>query len=349
MRSFTMIKKSFFGIVMIVTALLLAQQSTEAGQEKPALPRILNVGSDKTGSLTNIEATAVGSVLGKSLDSRVRVMATTGAVEWVPMLQTGEVDIGILSSKNALDARGGKGGFAPATGGKGVPIRLLVAAAPQGRGVLVAGDSGIKNGADLKGKRYVGEITGNTGATALVKGMLANWALTPSDVKMISVPSLADGMRRLIERRVDATTIAVGGSAVEELEAARGARFLSADPSPEAVKRFHEYMPADIVLIEPGPGKTGVREPTYMPAFPSYLVGSEKLSDDAAYAIVKALWEHDRELGVVHDKLKDWTKKVFVTGNPTIPYHPGAIKFYKEVGVWGPEQQAKQTKLLSVK
>jgi TRAP-type uncharacterized transport system substrate-binding protein len=104
-----------------------------------------------------------------------------------------------------------------------------------------------------------------------------------------------------------------------------------------------------MVQVSPGPGRIGVKEPTYMMAYDFYLVGSEKMSNEMAYAIIKTLWEFDKELAPIHIRLKEWTKERFVTSKATIPYHPGAITFYKEAGGWGAEMEGLQKTLLEEK
>lgn len=319
-------------------------------EQKPTTPKVLTLATHPVGTLVNSMGTGLATVLSKYLGSEVKVMPTTGPAEWLPMVATGEIDLGVLNNWDAQMGRLGKEEYQAATGGKGAPIYLLTSGTPALTGVVVAEGSGIRKGEDLKGKRYVGTYTGSGGITAQARAALANFGLTPSDVKMISVPGVEAGVRAVIEGRADAAGSAnVGMGVIAELDADKGARFLSFDPSPEAVKRMQQYYPGYLVRVEPGPGKVGVREPIYLMSYDFYLVASEKLSEDAAYAIVKALWEHDSELGAIHARLKDWTKDRFVTNRATIPYHPGAIKFYKEVGVWGPEMDSLQAQLMAAK
>ena len=73
------------------------------------------------------------------------------------------------------------------------------------------------------------------------------------------------------------------------------------------------------------------------------------LEDDAAYIVTKLLWKYDKELGPKHPRLKDWIKERFVSTRASAPYHPGAIKFYKEVGAWKPEHEKHNQKMLSLK
>lgn len=356
------IKGLKLGVYIIVVMLLLVgvlgcgnKTSQSEGQssqtpQQPATPRVLTLATHPVGTLVNSMGTGLATVLSKYLGSEVKVMPTTGPAEWLPMIATGEIDLGVLNNWDAQMGRLGKEDYQATTGGKGAPIYLLTSGTPALNGVVVAEGSGIRQGQDLKGKRYVGTYTGSGGITAQARAALANFGLTPSDVKMISVPGVEAGVRAIIEGRADAAgSTNVGMGVIAELDADKGARYLSFDNSPEAVKRMQEFYPGYLVRVEPGSGLVGIKEPVYLMSYDFYLVGSEKLSEDAAYAIVKTLWEHDSELGAIHARLKDWTKERFVTNRATIPYHPGAIKFYKEVGVWGAEMDSLQTQLLAAK
>ena len=79
------------------------------------------------------------------------------------------------------------------------------------------------------------------------------------------------------------------------------------------------------------------------------LVASERLSDDIAYHITKALWENYQELAPIHPRLKFWTPDRFASVRAVVPYHPGSIKLYQEKGVWTKELEEHQKKLLAIK
>jgi TRAP transporter TAXI family solute receptor len=350
-------RKAAFLIFMGFVFLFLFSPWTDVGGQTPrtekpqvTMPRLLNLSTHPVGSLVNSMGTGLATVLSKHLPTMVKVMPTTGPMEWLPMIGTGEVDMGVLNNWDAKMGRLGKEEYKSATAGKGAPIYLLCSGTPALNGIVVAESSGIKKGSDLKDKRVVCAYTGSAGITAQARANLANFGLRTTDVKMISVPSVETGIRAIIEGRADANASnAVGMALISELDAGKGARFLSFDPSPEAHKRMLEHYPCYLVQVSPGPGMVGVKEPVYLMAYDFYLAGSEKLSNEVAHSIVKALWDHDKELGSIHTRLKDWTKERFVTTKATIPYHPGAIQFYKEQGVWKAEMDTLQKQLLQEK
>jgi len=342
-------RRTSFLLLGVTMFALMSEWAIGKEQTSKALPKVLNLATHPVGTMLNSVGTGLATVLSKHLPTLVKVMPTTGPAEWLPMASSGEVDMGVLNQWDAKMGRLGKEEYKAATAGKGAPIYLLCCGIPALNGVLVAEKSGIKKGEELKGKRYVGVYTGSGGITALARAALANYGLKTTDVKMISVPGVEAGVRAIIEGRADATFAAIGMAVTAELDAEKGARFLSNDQSPDAVRRMQEHFPCYLVRATPGPGMVGVREHINLMSFDFYLVCSERLSNDVAYAIVKALWEYDKELAPIHVRLKDWTKDRYVTTNATIPYHLGAIKFYKEIGVWGAEMNNLQRQLLEEK
>jgi TRAP transporter TAXI family solute receptor len=161
---------------------------------------------------------------------------------------------------------------------------------------------------------------------------------------------VVEGVKVVIEGRSDASaSCAIGMAVVEELAAKKGARILPLDVSPEAIKRTRDKFPGYPVKVTPGPGKAGVEKEQYLWAYDIYIIARENLPDEAAYQVVKALWEHYKELGDIHVLLKAWTPDRFVTANAIVPYHPGAVKFYKEKGVWTDEMAKLQESLLAEK
>lgn len=337
----------FTAFCMFLTFSVLCVPKISMGQS--SLPPVLNLATHPLGSKYNALGSGLGAVLSAHLSTEFKVMPTAGPVVWLPMIKTGEVDLGVANNWDTKMGWLAKGPYEKVMGGKGAPIRLLCNGSPNINGVIAAADSGIMKGADIKGKRYVGIFKGSAAITAQAMAALANFGLSPEDVKMISVPGVSHGVKALIEGRADVCGSAViGMGAIVELDAKRGARFLSFDDSPEAAKRYAEIFPAVPIKVEPGPKKIGIKGPTIMMKYDTYLVGAERLSDQTAYEIVKTLWDYDKELWPINVALKTWTTDLFVTKNATIPYHPGAIKFYKEKGVWNTDMDKVQAKLLSM-
>jgi hypothetical protein len=85
----------------------------------------------------------------------------------------------------------------------------------------------------------------------------------------------------------------------------------------------------------------GIRGDTYVIGYPLQLVSSSKVSEKTVYGLAKTWWDNLAELQTIHPLFKRWTKATQALTNFTVPYHPGAIQFYKEAGVWTAMQEAR--------
>jgi TRAP-type uncharacterized transport system substrate-binding protein len=106
-----------------------------------------------------------------------------------------------------------------------------------------------------------------------------------------------------------------------------------------------EVYPGSYPSIVKAGSATGVPKDTAVLTNDIYLVAAKEFSDEAAYNTVKALWEFNQELGAAYPALKAWQRERMVSKNAFIPYHPGAVKFFKEKQLWTKEMEALQTKL----
>jgi hypothetical protein len=102
-------------------------------------------------------------------------------------------------------------------------------------------------------------------------------------------------------------------------------------------------------FMETVPAKTYKKQPEDV-YVPSILMGLSTLKDfpeEAAYQITKAILSHYNELKLLHPTASDWTAertlKVFC-----VPFHPGAVRCYKEIGAWKDEHEKKQKALLGL-
>lgn len=312
------------------------------------LPPILNIGTHPVGAFQNVVGAATAIVVGKHTPMKATVRPMAGPAAWMPLVATGEIDLGITTNWDAEKGYLGESVYGKLSKGKGFPIRLIAISVWNSGGLIVAADSGIYKYSDLRGKRVSGNFP-TPAPQVLTEAFLANGGVSWSEIKPVSVSTVPEGVKAIIEGRSDASTITPGMPVNEELHAKKGARILPLDPSPEAVKRTNEKCPGYLIKVTPGKGRTGVEKEQYLWAYDLFLIGREDLPEEAAYRVVKALWENYKELAPIHVLLKDWVPDRFVSKEALIPYHPGAIKFYQEKGVWTTEMGKLQEALLAKK
>lgn len=331
------------GLLVVLIPLFVATHSVLA---KP-LPKTIVHGSNVPGTLLFVMGAGFAKVISSHTPMKVEIFPQGGTV-WYPMLASGEVHFGLQGTDDILTAYMGRALYKKPTKGKGYPLRTLMLGTPIAISLVVPGDSNINGPEDIKGKRMPVNYGTLHAATLSAWSLLANYGLTPEDVKGLNVTSVASGVRAVIDGRADMALGAVGAGFIEELKAARGARHLTIDASPEAVARMQKVHPG-YYPIKVKPGRAGVTEEITALAKDLALVVDEGLSGDIAYHITKALWENYKELGFIHPRLKAWTPDRFVSTHAVVPYHAGSIKLYREKGVWTKEMEEHQKKLLTIK
>jgi TRAP transporter TAXI family solute receptor len=309
----------------------------------------LNLATHPVGNMTNIAGTAVAAVVNKNSPIQLKVKAVAGPTTWLPMMVSKEIELGIFVSADASFAYHGQKAYIKLSKGKGFDIRLAATGMVLSLGTAVSGKSSAKTIADLKGLRVCGKYANVPSAHVAQTAALANGGLTWDDVKLVPVPHPGAGVKALMEGRTDAAWASLGMPAIRELDAKRGARFLSLDTSPEAIARKDKYHPFSFPILHKAGKAPGLITDTWMMGIENYVVSRTDVPDDVIYAINKALWENIQELGSYHRLLKSWNQQNFVSNKLFAPYHPGAIKFLKEKGLWSDKLEARQKELLNMK
>lgn len=334
--------KKLVALILFSSVLLLTTGAPINAQE------ILNIGTNLTGSTYHIIGAAVATVVEKHTPIKMKVVPMDAAHAWMPLMETKQMDLGIASNWNSEKGYFGQAFYKDLSKGKGFPVRLVFISVPNQIGLVVVASSEFNKISDLKGKRVAGPIP-NEAMQLQTESLLANGGLKWSDIKPVPVKSITEGVKAVIDGRADAASVALGTPIVEELQAKKGARFLPIDPSPEAVKRAKSIYPAYPFKVSPGPAKTGIAKEQYLWAFDNYIIARKDLSEETMYQVTKALWDHCSELASFHASLRVLTTGTFVSTEALIPYHPGAVKLYKEKGAWTKEMEALQKKLLEAK
>jgi uncharacterized protein len=216
-------------------------------------------------------------------------------------------------------------------------VRLI--ASNLGRTVVVAlvvlKDSPIKSIADLKGKRIVAGDRG-WGTTELAEALMAAAGMAPEKFKAeggtISYTSITDRSKALQDRNVDAIFIPaqVPYPDLMVVQQAIGLRVIG----------FPDELVGKAIATVPGIIKSKVPRGLYgvvdqdlaAPGFLQQLIVDAGLSDELVYRITKLWWERIKEIHEVAPGL-DQADVRMAMENASIPFHPGALRYYKEVGV----------------
>ncbi len=276
---------------------------------------------------------AYGGVIGSTITNAgvglsVTANSSGASAENVANLADKQVQLAILQNDvldyayNATDMYEGQD---PVTS-----INVIATLYPEVCQLVVAADSGITSVADLRGKAVsIGDI--GSGVEFNAKQILAAYGLTTDDIDVRNL-SFADSATAMQDRAIDAffATSGVPNTSVVELSTAREVTVLPVDgaEAEALMEQYAFYTPYEITPEE----YSFLSEPVTTVAICAVLVCTDDLSEDVVYNLTKTLFDKKAEITTGNAKGEYLDPAYAVEGN-SVPYHPGAIRYYEEVGV----------------
>ncbi|MDH5750413.1 MAG: TAXI family TRAP transporter solute-binding subunit [Rhodospirillales bacterium] len=299
---------------------------------------IIGVATGQQGSLGFKTGAVVAKLLNTKMGIKARTQPQAGVTAYIPLINKGEMHFGYSNAVEATFAFHGEGTF---KGKENAGLRLIGMMFPLRTGLMVAKDKGIETIQDLakhKGNlRIASEYTASTIIPYYIAGALANGGLTYDDFKKVPVSSFVKGMASLGEDKADITLISLGSGASHkvssQLRSRGGITYVSLDTSPDAFKRFQKFLPA-ATIISMGPNKKfpGLDSKKNIIEIPWMMLTSDKVSDELAYRVTKAIAENKDELAKSFGAFNGANMKKMAP-KISVPYHPGSIKYFKEAGI----------------
>jgi uncharacterized protein len=195
--------------------------------------------------------------------------------------------------------------------------------------IVASADSGIKTLADLKGKRVsVGAAKSGTELNA--RAIFKAAGLSYKDLSKVEYLPFGESVELIKNRQLDATLQSAGLGVASIRDLATSVKIVVVAIPPEVVAKVGDpaYQPAVI----PANTYEGQTTDIATAAIPNFLVTQADVSNDLAYQMAKALYENLDTLYAAHNAAKAIKRENAVKGMP-VPLHPGAERYYKEVGV----------------
>lgn len=304
-----------------------------AGAAAQNLPSSMTWSSYDVGSAGYAEASAMADAFGKKYGTKVRIQPSGSSIGRLQPVIQKRADVGFLATE-AFFATEGTEDFAAKRWGP-QDLRVL-AGRPSSFGMPTAKDANIKTFDDLRGKRLA-LVAGNPSLNVKCEGYISFGGLTFDDVEIVMFPTYAAGMSSIAAGQSDATCTTTTPSQMYELaESPRGIHWLGV---PTDDKKGWDRMQAVAPYLGPIVETVGAGLSKDNPVeIVSYrypvLIARADMTDEQAYNFVKAMDE-------TFDMYKDATAvmprwNLEQSGKPPAdaPYHPGAIKYLKEKGIW---------------
>jgi TRAP transporter TAXI family solute receptor len=290
----------------------------------------LGLGTSPQGTFTYTLGATVSKALADhaSIQSRVQPSSGTGAM--IPLVNSGEIDIGFCNSLELYESFHGTGTFDKRPNPK---LRTVAVLFPLRNGLIVRADSGLKSIKDIKGKRIAYGFTSQEIIKTGVDAMLAIAGLTIKDMQPVLVPNLIRGMDELMAGRVDVATFAVGSAKVSEADAAIGIRYLDLGDDPQGIAAMQKvFGTAYMAQVRPAPNLPYVKEPFYTMLYDYTVFANTDVPADRIKKVVSIIAENKEQMaqGMPQFRAMDVNHMFHNIG---VPFHEGAVAYFHEKGI----------------
>ncbi|SEK09059.1 NMT1/THI5 like protein [Marinovum algicola] len=304
------------------------------GNGHSALAELKNItiGTNPSGSTFYLIGSGFAKVFQEELGIRSTAQPFTGASVYLPSISVGDITLGLASTVESGVAYEGKGDFPqPMTG-----LRSIARVWNIPYAFITKAESGIITADDLRGKRVMGDMPASQAATMINQAMVKSGGLELDDVNFMTSGGLMDGINAVVEGRADAAPASTAMPVLTELQASvpGGLRIIG-----NGSEASDEFFAKEISGVTIGTALPSEKHPfiigeTEIVSYDTMLITNEAISEDDVYAITKSLYDNWGSLQNDIGTLRGIAQNELALVNPSVPYHPGAIKFYKEVGLW---------------
>lgn len=324
----------FHFIAATATIFTVAAQAEESN-----LPDRMSVTSFDVGSAGYAEASAIADAFGKEYGVRIRILPAGSGVGTLRPVVEKRADYGFLATEAFFAAEG----IYDFAGRRWGPQNLrALAGRPSTFGMATAADAEIRSIADMEGKR-VAYVAGNPSTSAKCDAILSFADLTRDDVEAIMFPTFAASMTSLIQGRADAACSSATSTHLYELgESPRGLHWVEIPPDDEdGWERMTEMAPYFAPFEESVGAGLSDENPANLVAYryPTITTTAD-MDADEVYAFIKALDTTFQEYENATSVMPRWNLEMSGTVPVDVPFHEGAIRYLKEIGVWDAQAEA---------
>jgi uncharacterized protein len=286
------------------------------------------------GSILHAQASVIAKVVQDNSKLQVRVIGYGGDTGILEAVGSKKDDFWLLDVGESADAMHGRNTW---KGNAKPNLRTAITMYGFQMAFWVRKDSPIQSIADLKGKRVPAEWVQQTGVLPHTTAVLAAGGITYNDVVKMPVVNVVRAADDFKAGKLDLLFFAVGAPKVAEVAASVGGlRLLPMNAFPDSEARMKKVRPEYYFsTVNPAPHIAGVDKPSPVQTIDVVVGVGAHVPDAVVYQFVKAMRENKKSLVAGHPNFNQFDEKRAGKAQPSLPHHPGAIKYFKEANVWG--------------
>ncbi|GLR65148.1 TAXI family TRAP transporter solute-binding subunit [Marinospirillum insulare] len=293
----------------------------------------LSIATGGTGGVYYPIGGGLAEMIGRHIPGYTGVAEVTGAsVENMGLIHREDSDLAIALADSVYKAYHGEGVF---KGRKVADVRALGSVYPNAVQLVTLADSGINSLSDLKGKRVSLGAPGS-GTEVNARTLLEANGIKTSDLnaRRLNFNETGDALR---DGDIDAGFWSVGPPTSSILSLATSRKIKIIAISQQEMAKAMKVEPVFAPYTLRAGMYEGVDQPVQTLSIPNVLTVNASMSDELAYQITRTLFEKVEELRAIHSAANDTTVE-FSLGSTPIPLHPGALRYYQEIGETIPER-----------
>lgn len=295
-----------------------------------ASAQTVGIATSNPGSLFHNIGTAIANTANKA-GLNATIQPATSPNQYIPFVSSGGIEFGVANLQEVAYAAEGKEWFA---GNANPDLRMVAMIMPLVEAIFVRADSGIKTIADLKGKPMVDGYSAQQTIIPQLDAMYATAGMTRADITPVNVASVVAGADAFMAGESVGFIFAHGAGKVREADAAVGGLYaIPIEPTDENLEKARQTWPVAFFKEVKGGTTPGVTETASYFAYPQIVFTSSHASDEAVYAMAKAIHEGKETLGESFPPFRAFNPMEMHGDAGPIQYHPGALKFFEEAGL----------------
>jgi hypothetical protein len=295
-----------------------------------AAKKYLSLGTGNPGGTFYFLGAGFASVMNKYVpEVRVIAESTAASEENFHLIWRKKMDLAIIAAGSTIE-------YAVEKKMDLSGIRLFCMGHTSDRHWIVRKESPVKSVSDFRGRKVA---VGSPGSGALLASRmeLADIGLAFDDFKPAYL-SFSESITAIKDQTVDVGCISAGYPVASILDLARQIPIRLIPYSEEEMKVLIKKRLHRVKVIIPKGKYLGINVDTVTSGTPNGLFCGRDLDEDLVYKLMKALYDHPKEMYAIHPQAQQWNLDNVFRGAdfPTqyIPFHPGSIKYLKEKGVW---------------
>ena len=303
------------------------------------------IGTSSVGSSGYTQGVGLANLVSKKARSlSVNSRPVGGSDANVRALRDGKVDMAIVNAFSAVQGYRGQGIYTKE--GK-VPLRLILQGFVTPRYILARKASGIDKLTDLSGKTIIGRRPAMADLEIATDMYLEIAGIHKDKVKIVETAETNEALDALKIGSVDAAIMPITFKAPGFQELSRTTDLSVPSLTPEQAARMIERLgPAFRPLKVPANTFKGQEKEILTVATPMILIARDNLPAEEVYLLVKTILDNYKDVKAIHNEAQFWNIENTLE-SPPLPFHEGVVRLFKERGIWKPNLEAWQKKVLA--